>query len=249
MLQKFLKSIIIFSSLLTLLFSSCSSNEKKESETAEAAFAKAKEYEKDESYLQAIDKYNEVKNKFPYSNLAVQAELAIADIRFKEESWPEAQAMYQLFKELHPKHPNIPFVTHRLGLSYFNQLPTTIDRDLGVATQAITTFDEVIARFPNSEYIQEAREKKLSAQKMLAEKEIYIADFYFKKGQWLSALGRYEGVLAKHSGYGFDEKALARSVICSQKSKDEKKAKTLLEKLKTSFPNSREIQDTEKELQ
>src|SRR5690606_33276577 len=94
------------------------------------------------------------------SNWATRAELAIADVHFKDEAYPEAQVAYQTFKELHPRHPKIDYVTFRIGLSFFNQLPTTIDRDLTLAHDAIASFDELINEFPNSEFAKEAREKK-----------------------------------------------------------------------------------------
>ncbi|RYZ80841.1 MAG: outer membrane protein assembly factor BamD [Proteobacteria bacterium] len=175
----------------------CSTMDKK-ADTPEGAFALAQEFDKDERFEEAIRLYNEVKNKYPYSNFSGKAELAVADVYFKQESFPEAQVSYQAFRELHPKHPQIDYVVFRIGLSYFNQLPSSLDRDLTIANEAVVSFDELMKRYPSSQYVNEAAEKKLATVKMLAGKEEYIASFYFKREMFESALPRYEGIVSKY---------------------------------------------------
>jgi outer membrane protein assembly factor BamD len=242
---------LIFLGLLSVLGSfsiiSCSSSETK-TDNAEAAYKSAEQYDKDERYEEAIRRYQEVKNKYPYSKFALMSELAIADAYFKQESFAESQVAYQSFKDLHPKHAQSDFVTFRLALSYFNQLPSTEDRDLTLAPQAISFFDEVIRHYPNSEHIKEAQEKKQNVIKLQAEKEIYIADFYFKKQRWDSARVRYEGGLRRYPGSGLEAKALSRAAICAFKTTDIDYARKLLTELKDRFPNSAEYKEAQKEI-
>ena len=226
---------------------SCSSKDKN-SDTAEGSYAIAQELDKEELWDRAIQKYQEVKNKFPYSKYASLAELAIADCHYKDEAYAEAQVSYQSFKDLHPKHAQIDYVTHRLGMSFFMQLPSSIDRDLTLATSAILYFDEVLSQYPNSVSVAEAKEKRLAAYKMLAEKEQYIADFYFKREIYDSALLRYEGLLKKYPGYGFDDHALGRAAISASKTGDLEKARSLLADLGRRFPDSVELSQARKEV-
>lgn len=244
------KSVLItgfFLHLLAWSLVSCSSDEKK-SDTAEGAFELAQQYEKDERYEEAIRRFNEVKNKFPYSKYATMASLAVADTYYKQESFAEAQVAYQNFKELHPKHPQIDYVTFRLGMSYYEQLPGTVDRDLTLASSAILYFDEVIDQYPNSSYLEQAKEKRLDSLKRLAAKEEYIADFYFKKEIYDSALARYEGLYRNYPGLGFDAKALSRAALSAHRSGDLERAKRYLGLLKDKFPNSSELTDASKEV-
>ncbi|MES3038495.1 MAG: outer membrane protein assembly factor BamD, partial [Bdellovibrionota bacterium] len=139
--------------LIILVISSiwgCTSTEKNEN-TPEGLFKQGQEFIKDERYDLAIQRFQDVKNKFPYSALATQSELEIADAYFKQESFAEAQIAYQGFRDLHPKHPKIDYVIYQLGMSYFKQLPSTNDRDLTLALDAIRNFQEVLSRFPTSE--------------------------------------------------------------------------------------------------
>ena len=245
-----IKSLVIMGFFLHLAawgLVSCSSDDKK-SDTAEGAFALAQDYEKDERYEEAIRRYQEVKNKFPYSKYATMSELAVADAHFKQEAFAEAQVSYQSFKELHPKHPQIDYVTYRLAMSYYEQLPGTVDRDLTLANNAVTYFDEVIRQYPNSTYVNESKEKKVDCLKRLGGKEEYIADFYFKKELYESALARYESLYRNYPDLGFEAKALSRAALCAQRTGDLERAKRYVSSLKQKFPHASELREVEKEV-
>ena len=169
-MQRVILSVLLLFSAISVL-PGCSSDDKR-SDIAEEAFKNAQEFDKEERYEEAIKRYQEVKNKFPYSKYATMAELAIGDAYYKQESFPEAQIAYQSFKDLHPKHPQIDYVTFRLAMSFYSQLPETVDRDLTLSSSAITFFDEMIQQYPNSEYAKESRQKKEATLKMLRPKKI-----------------------------------------------------------------------------
>ena len=234
---KVLKSLFI-SIALTLLVS-CATDEK-DANSAEGLFKIAQEYDEAERYDVAIQKYADVKNKFPYSSVATTAELAIADLHFKRESYPEAQISYQNFRDLHPKHPRIDYVIFRIGLGFFMQLPDSTDRDLTVANDAIYHFNEVIKNYPTSVHVKDAKENREKAFVMLAEKELYIADFYLRQEKFEASLNRYENVLATYSGYGLDPKALLGAVKAATKAKNESKRKKYTDVLITKYGNSDE---------
>lgn len=205
-------------------------------------------FERDERFEEAINQFGQVKNKYPYSKLATEAELRIADIHFKREEFVEAQNSYQTFKELHPSYSKADYVTFRLALSFFNQLPSTIDRDLSVAERAILYFDEVMQTYSRSEYVKEAADYKEKALKMLAEKEYYIGHFYLIRDYFESALGRFEGLLVKYPRLGFDAQALYGAAFSAYKLKEPEKARTYYERLNAEFPTSAEIEKARREL-
>lgn len=234
--------------LLCTLVSACSSTEHN-LETPEGAFAYAQDLDKDGRYLEASKRYQEVRNKFPYSRFATQAELALADVYFKQEEFAEAQLAYQTFQDLHPKHPQADYVLFRIGLSYFRQLPPTIDRDLSLANQALKYFDEFLSRYPNSELNAEARDLRAKTQSMLEQKERYIADWYFKRKLFESALGRYQDLLKKFPGSEHQAHALSRAALSAIRSGNRTLAMNLLAELSREFPGSREEALAKKELE
>ena len=233
---------------LTCFLVGCSSNPVIDSKTPEGGFAMGEKYEKDERFDEAIAQFNQVKNKFPYSKLATEAELRVAEIHFKREEFIEAQAGYQTFKELHPSHPKADYVTFRLGLSFYNQLPSSIDRDLAVAERAILYFDEVTTAFATSAYAKDAAEYKTKSLKMLAEKEYYVGRFYLIRKKWESALGRFEGLIEKYPTLGFDAPALLGASLSAYRLKEIPKARTYYQRLVTDFGDSPEAQKARREL-
>jgi len=215
----------------------CSSGDLSESATPEGAFKAAEEFEKDERYEEAITKFNEVKNKHPYSRYAVEAELHVADIHYKKESYLEAQNAYQLFKDFHPKNPKIDYVTYRLAMSYYLQLPDTTDRDLSPAYKAVQFFDEVINSYSTSQYVKESTDKKNEALRMLAEKEAYIGNFYYIRNIYDSAMKRYDELVKKYPDRGFDEEALYRAGVSAFETGNKDLGKQYIQQLLAKYPN------------
>ena len=237
----------LFLTALWLTLAGCSSTPEIDTSTPEGAFKLGEKYEKDERFEESIVQYTQVKNKYPYSKLATEAELRIADIHFKREEYVEAQNSYQTFKEMHPSHPRIDYVTFRLAMSFYDQLPSTPDRDLSVAERAILYFDEVAQSFPNSPNVKESLEYKTKALKMLAEKEYYIANFYMIRDKYESSLGRFETLLEKYPGLGLDARALYGAAFTAYKIKDLGKAKTYYQRLTAEFNDSAEAEKARRE--
>lgn len=246
------RSTIAFTAALAYLVMpvliGCSSLDKKDANTPEGAFALAEEFEKDERYEEAVAKYTDVKNKFPYSKLAVQSELKIADVNYKREAYIEAGSAYQLFKEFHPKHAQIDYVTFRLAMSYYKQLPTSIDRDLAIADKAIASFDEVANNYPTSQYAAESKEKKQECLKMQAQKELYIANFYYKHQQYDSALKRYETMLKTFPTVGLGAEALYGAARSAWHSGEKARAEEHRTSLLSLYPNTDEARRIQHEL-
>ncbi len=232
--------------LLAFFVTGCVSYDRFNTSTAEGSFGLAQELEKDERYEESLTQYRDVKNRFPYSRYAVASELQIAEIQFKKEAFIEAQGAYQLFKELHPRHEKIDYVTYQVGLSIYNQLPDTVDRDLSLAPLAIKEFDVLLRDFPNSKFAPLAKEKRIEIINKLAEKELYIADFYYRTQAWQYAISRYEKFLQEYGGHEKRAHSYLRASQAAEKMGDEKKRNTLLRKLISEYPESKEARKAQR---
>ncbi len=230
--------------LASFSFVSCSSSLLRDTNSAKGAFEYAKELEDDELYEQALKKFAEVKNRHPYSRYAVEAELRIANIHFKRESYDDALGAYLVFKDLHPKHRKIDYVTNQLALCYFHQVPSTVDRDLSLANRAIRYFDEVIREHSKSEYVKEAKEKRKELRQKLAKKELYVADFYFIRDKYDSALLRYATFLKSFTDTkSLIPRALYGAGVSAAEVGEKKKASQFFDILIRRFSNSDEASD------
>ena len=226
--------------LLMFFVASCVSYDQHDTSKASGAFALAKQLEDDERYEEALIQYRDVKNRFPYSQYKVLSELQIAEIQYKKEAFAEAQAAYELFKELHPKHPKTDYVTYKIGESIFMQLPSTIDRDLSVAPAAIKQFNVLLRDFPQSKFADDAKKKKQETIEKLAAKELYIADFYYRTDEWQQAIVRYEKYIKEFPGHSKQAHARYRAGLAAGKFGDEPKRNSLLRGLIETYPQSKE---------
>ncbi len=226
--------------LLMFFLSACVSYDKFDTTTAKGSYGMAYQLEQDERFEEALMQYRDVKNRYPYSKYAILAELQIAEIHFKKEAFIEAQGAYQLFKELHPKNPKIDYVTYRIGESIYMQLPSTIDRDLSVAPVAIKEFNVLIRDYPESEYAEKAKELKANTISKLAEKELYIADFYYRTKEFLHALVRYQKYLTEFPTHKKRPHAFYRAALSAEKEGDLTKRNDLFRMLIKDYPNSQE---------
>lgn len=181
--------------ILILLAIGCASDKPKGKTKAEVLFKEATQLVKEERYLLATEKINQLKNQYPYSYYATPAELMQADIFYAQENYVEAAAAYLIFRDFHPKHEKLSYVIYRIAESYYNQLPDTNDRDLEAAKEAIKYYTELVNKFSTTAYAKKAKGKIAECRKRIRDYEQYVADFYFKTEKYKAARWRYNHIL------------------------------------------------------
>jgi outer membrane protein assembly factor BamD len=191
-----MKLVFILALLIGII--SCSSNKPDGKTEAEVLFKEGEELMRDKHYILATEKFNQLRNQYPYSFYATPAELKIADAQFLQESYIESAASYMMFRDFHPKHKKIDYVVYRIAESYFKQIPDTFDRDLESAVEAIKYYTELVEKYPKSKYSKSARTQIEHCEKMLRSKEKYVADFYFKTKLFSAARWRYLDILKNY---------------------------------------------------
>ena len=222
-MNKYLISITLF-----LLFS-CASEKPSGKTEAEVLYKEAMTLVKDERYLLATEKLNNLKNQYPYSYYATPAELLQAEILFHQESFVESAAAFLLFRDFHPKHPKISYVVFKIAESYYKQLPDTFDRDLDSAVEAAKYYSEILTKYPDSPYAKDSKSKIKKARGMLKDKEKYIADFYFKTEVFDAARWRYKDILTNFEDKKLRSHSMQRVILSTYYLKEYKKCISLTE--------------------
>ena len=167
-------------------------------------------------YEGAAERFQELKDRYPYSNLAIHAELRLADSLFKKEDFEEAIEAYREFESLHPKNKSIPYVIYQQGMCYFPRMKS-IDRDQTNAIKALDEFERLRRTFPNDQYSLKAKECVERCLANLAEHEFYVGHFYFRYGYYEAALKRFNYLLARYPNHSPREKVLACIAECKKK--------------------------------
>ncbi len=148
---------------------------------------------KKKKYDDAIDTFEKVRDRYPYSEQALLAQIKVADAYFYKKKYDEALQAYKEFEKLHPTNKAVPYCVYRQGLCYYRQR-STIDRDQSFNTKAIAEFRRLKQKYPNCEYIGKAEHFMAQCRRDLADHEYYIAEFYFKTKRYQAALERYQVV-------------------------------------------------------
>jgi outer membrane protein assembly factor BamD len=206
--------------VILLLVIACSSDKPKGRTEAEILYKEAEELMQAERYILATEKLNIIKTQHPYSFYATPAELLQAVVLYLQESYIEAAAAYLLFRDFHPKHEKISYVVFKIAESYYKQIPDTIDRDLEPAVEALKYYDEVIQKYGDSSYRKDSEERIKSANKMLRQKDEYVADFYFKTEEYAAARYWYLDILENHKDQKSRNHAMLRTILATQNLKE-----------------------------
>jgi outer membrane protein assembly factor BamD len=158
-------------------------------------FKEAEEDFKHDHYQIALEKYRVVRNRFPYSSVAVDASLRMGDVLFEQELFAEAAVAYETFRDLHPKHEKTSYAMYRIAKSLLNDTPHPVSRDLTSATKAVEAYRNLLRKFPDCKEAADAKKELSEARNLLAEKELYIGDYYVRQQAYAAAKPRFEKVV------------------------------------------------------
>ena len=164
---------------------------------------------KKKNYLDAIDTFEKVKDRYPYSEQALLAQIKLADAYFYKKKYDEALQAYRDFEKLHPTNKAVPYCVYRQGLCYYRQR-STIDRDQTFTTKAMGEFRRLKKKYPKSEYIPKADKCLAQCRKDLGDHDYYIAEFYYRTKRYQAALDRYQGFVQEYPELSQKAEAQAR---------------------------------------
>ena len=192
--------------LLVLILSSCSSNEEMPDErlVEKELYDQAQSRLKNGSFSTAIMSLEALEARFPFGRYAEQAQAELIYAYYMNSQFEAAQSAAERFINLHPRHSHTGYAFYMKGLASFTDDSGIFSRyfqsDLAKreVIMAQTSFDELsdfISRYPNSKYVPHAKQRMIYLKNLLAEHEIYVADFYMKRGAYLAAIGRAKYVI------------------------------------------------------
>lgn len=216
------KILISFAALGLLVLSGCAGVEDSQRPATELMQEAQQQFESGH-YENALKTYEDLRDWYPFSPLAPDVELRIADTYYKMERYEEAAASYDEFVRLHPKNKMASYALYQMGMCFFEQMDSP-DRDQIPSHRAAEIFEKIILVDPDGPYAKQATEKVKKCYQNLAVHEMQVADFYFKVRQYDAALNRYERVIKMYPDVGMHEEALSRIKICRQKIELNKKS-------------------------
>ncbi len=151
-------------------------------------------------YDKAVEDFEKIRDRYPYSQEAILAELKAADAKYFSKKYDEALQDYKNFEKLHPSHPQVPYVIYQQGLCYYRQR-STIDRDPTFTYKALQEFKRLKQRYPTYEKMAKVDDYIAKCQLALADHEFYVGEFYYKTGRYQAALDRFAAIQEEYPDY------------------------------------------------
>ena len=180
-----------------------------------------KERSVDEIYNQAMEKllngdlksavmeFEEVERQHPYSIWARKSQLMAAYSQYLGNNFDDAIFAAQRFLQLHPGHQDAPYAIYLIAISYYEQI-ADIGREQRITELALSALQEVVNRFPTTEYARDAHLKIDLARDHLAGKEMEIGRYYLKRGHHGAAINRFRYVVKNYQTTSHVPEALHR---------------------------------------
>ncbi|MEQ8650889.1 MAG: outer membrane protein assembly factor BamD [Kiloniellales bacterium] len=162
-------------------------------------------------YRQAAALFDDVERLYPYSVWAPRAQLMAAYAFYLNNSYDDAINSLDRFITLHPGSRDAPYAHYLKALCYYEQI-SDVRRDQQMTRQARNALNEVIRRYPDSRYAQDARLKRDLAVDHLAGQEMEIGRFYQRNGDYLASINRYRTVITQFQTTTHVPEALHRLV-------------------------------------
>ena len=128
---------------------------------------------------------------------------------FEGQNYEDAINASKRYLQLHPASTDAPYAQYLMAMSNYNQIPD-VTRDQERALKALLALQELVDRYPKSEYVSDAREKIHVAKDQLAGKEMEVGRFYLQKRNYTAAINRFRDVVAKFQTTRHVEEALMR---------------------------------------
>ena len=219
---RLLGALIVVS--LTLL-SGCSSRASKnlKKASAEQLYAAAHTAMLNNDYDFAVKQYEALTSRFPFTNVAKQARIDLIYVYYRKgEKETAIDAADQFIRE-NPTHPRVDYAWYMKGLIYFERTPYSIERFFGVdmakrpptdVIKSINAFSTVDTQFPNSIYAHDAQKRLIYLRNRLAEYEVNVARWYVKRGAYVAAARRAQGVIEQYDGAPAEQPAIAIMLDC-----------------------------------
>jgi outer membrane protein assembly factor BamD len=155
------------------------------------------------AYFQALEA------RYPFSNVTRQAQLDMIYAYYRNREPESAIDAADEFERENPTHPRVDYCVYMKGLAYFDQEPGVIERIFRVdmterpprdTMQAFSVFQELLRRFPNSQYAADSRERMIYLRNRLALYENHVAEYYMERGAYVAAINRAKYSLEHYPG-------------------------------------------------
>jgi outer membrane protein assembly factor BamD len=148
-------------------------------------------------YFEAREHFRKITERHPNSAWAPRARFLVGEAYYREAEFDKAVKEFETFLSFYPRHEIADLVQYRLAMAYYDQLKP-IEQDQGLTAKALEQFKKLVKEYPDSRYATDALAKIDICRGKLAQKEVWVATYYFNQGNPSAARQRLEFVLKEY---------------------------------------------------
>ena len=190
----------------------------------------------------AIKSFDEVDRQHPYSEWARKALIMSAFASYRRGRFDDTVNTANRYLTLYPGSPDAAYAQFLIGSSYFKQIPD-ITRDQEPTRKAMASLQEIVDRYPDSEYANDAKQKIIVARDQLAGKEMQTGRYYLERREYIAAINRFKIVVTEFQDTRHVEEALERLTESNLALGLASEAQTAAAVLGHNFPDSKWYKD------
>ncbi|HEY6642279.1 outer membrane protein assembly factor BamD [Povalibacter sp.] len=209
MLSNFRTPLMVLATALLLAFGGCSNKSKEIIGSADKLYDSAKKASDNGNYRDSISYYEALEARFPFSNQAKQGQLDLMYAYYRNAEPESAIDQADQFIRENPAHPRVDYAYYIKGLAQFERNPNFLERWFNAdltqrppidARKSFQAFQTLLQRFPNSQYAADSRQRMIFLRNRLAAYEVYVADYYLKRGAYVGAINRCKFTIENYDG-------------------------------------------------
>lgn len=238
--MKILKTLIITAFLASFL-SSCAAKKTSIEENerpVEEILSDARIQFKKKNYKEAAELFSKIAYEFPYYDQSVSAQAMEIYCYFELGNYDKVEILADEFLHLHPADNQVSYVYYIRALSFYNQINIP-QRDQELTEKAKAAFEQLIARFPESDYARDAKFKLDLVNDHIAAQHMDVGRYYLKSGNPVAAINRFKLVADKFQTTMQIEEALFRLAETYNFIGQKEEAKKYISVLAYNYPNSK----------
>lgn len=249
-MRSFVQTLLILS---CLVLAACSSTDKRSDELTEREFYnEAREAMDDNNFLIASERLQQLESRYPFGQYAEQAQLELIYTQYMMSDLESSLASAERFIRLHPLHKQVDYAyylrglaVYELGFSFVERyLPSDqARRDPTPFRDAFNYFDELIRRYPDSQYNVDAQKRMIFLRDRLAQYEMGVGQYYMKRHAYLAAAERAERIMLGYQGTSVVGDALAMQVEAYDLLGQEFESEQALALLKLNYPEHEQLDE------
>jgi len=205
------KSGVLFMAIgIGVLTTGCRSHRASDAKSGpEQIYARAQKAMKKSSYGDAIKQLEALQSRFPFSEPARQAQIDLIYAYYKNRETDPAIDAADTFIRENPTNPRVDYAYYMKGLVNFERQANFMERWFNVdlsrrppatARKSFDAFDELLKKYPHSEYAADARQRMIFLRNRLADFELYVAKYYMRRGAYVGALNRAKYCIENYDG-------------------------------------------------